>query len=95
MASRRLVRRGCRAPSHKPAGRDSGAAGDELRVSVRGHYSADSVELVKDAGFSRACSTLSGVVRRRADVFQLPRLVVSDCDGAAFEARLRAAFPES
>jgi peptidoglycan/xylan/chitin deacetylase (PgdA/CDA1 family) len=58
-------------------------------------YSADSVALVKEAGFARACSTSPGVVQRGSDVFQLPRLVVSDCDGAAFEARLHAAFSES
>jgi len=61
----------------------------------REHYSAASVALVKEAGFARACSTSPGLVQRDADVFELPRVVVDDCDGDAFEARLRAAFSRS
>jgi peptidoglycan/xylan/chitin deacetylase (PgdA/CDA1 family) len=59
------------------------------------HYSADSVALVKEAGFARACSTSPGLVQRDSDVFQLPRVIVNDCDGDAFEARLRAAFSDA
>lgn len=51
-------------------------------------YTPETVALVQDAGFSVACSNLSGVVNRTTDSFQLPRVHVHDCGGAEFEARL-------
>jgi peptidoglycan/xylan/chitin deacetylase (PgdA/CDA1 family) len=51
----------------------------------RGHYSAESVEMAREAGFSEACTTTPGVVDRNSDRFELPRLVIEDMDGDRFE----------
>jgi peptidoglycan/xylan/chitin deacetylase (PgdA/CDA1 family) len=37
-------------------------------------YGPRDVELVREAGFTAAVSTLGGVVHRRSDIFQLPRI---------------------
>jgi glycosyltransferase involved in cell wall biosynthesis/peptidoglycan/xylan/chitin deacetylase (PgdA/CDA1 family) len=53
-----------------------------------GAYKSALVSLVKEAGFSCACSTLSSVVRRHTDRFQLPRVEVQDWSGETFHRRL-------
>jgi peptidoglycan/xylan/chitin deacetylase (PgdA/CDA1 family) len=47
-------------------------------------YTGETITIVRDAGFYCACSTSTGVVRRSADPFQLPRLQVPDVDGDSF-----------
>ncbi|MFP5264115.1 MAG: polysaccharide deacetylase family protein [Blastocatellia bacterium] len=53
-------------------------------------YTERTTSLVRDAGFSCACSTAAIAVTRRADPFQLPRVQVADCDGDDFAAKLKA-----
>lgn len=52
-------------------------------------YTADTVGLVRQAGFTCACSTRSTRVWKRTDPFQIPRFTVRDWGGKAFAARLR------
>jgi peptidoglycan/xylan/chitin deacetylase (PgdA/CDA1 family) len=47
-------------------------------------YTAETVSLVREAGFACACSVSDGVVRRGADLFRLARLHVQDWDGEEF-----------
>jgi peptidoglycan/xylan/chitin deacetylase (PgdA/CDA1 family) len=55
-------------------------------------YTAETVAMVREAGFGCACSYLPEPVRRDAEVFELPRPMVRDWDGDEFERRLRAWF---
>ena len=48
----------------------------------------DTVQLVADAGFRCACTTMAGTVRRAADPFRLPRFTVEDWDGGEFLRQL-------
>ncbi len=51
-------------------------------------YTRETVALVAEAGFSGACATTSGVVKRGSERFELPRLHVEDCDGDGLARRL-------
>jgi len=53
-----------------------------------GDYTPETTALVRDAGFSCACSTHAGGVSWNTGRYQLPRLQVSDCDGEMFEKQL-------
>ena len=53
-----------------------------------GDYTSETVALVKEAGFSCACSTKAGVVSSKTDSFQLPRIEVLDWDGEEFEKQM-------
>jgi peptidoglycan/xylan/chitin deacetylase (PgdA/CDA1 family) len=57
-----------------------------------GNYSPETVNLVKEAGFSRACSTISAGVRQKCDCFQLPRVEILNWDGEEFARRLSRWF---
>lgn len=54
----------------------------------RGDYTADTVRLVAEAGFTSACTTVAGAVRRSTSRLELPRLHVPDCDGDGLARRL-------
>ena len=47
-----------------------------------GHYRAETVDLVSQAGFSGACTTKSGLFHRGTDIYQVPRVKISYSDGA-------------
>lgn len=50
-----------------------------------GDFTAETVALVRSAGYERACTAMAGVVEPDGDAFLLPRLGIPDGDGAAFE----------
>jgi peptidoglycan/xylan/chitin deacetylase (PgdA/CDA1 family) len=52
-------------------------------------YSKETLTLVREAGFTCACSTLLDAVWRRTDPFQLPRVIVEDCDGETLARFIR------
>ena len=52
-------------------------------------YTPTTVGLVRDAGFALACANVPGLVRRRTDPFQLPRVLVRNWDAETFAGRLR------
>ena len=58
------------------------------------HYSAETVGIVREAGFSCACSSFVGVVEQTTDPFQLPRSRVPDCNGERFAKRLSRWFSD-
>jgi peptidoglycan/xylan/chitin deacetylase (PgdA/CDA1 family) len=55
----------------------------------RSHYSAETVAAVREAEFEVACSNFSGMVRRDADMWQLPRFLVRNWSGEEFSSHLR------
>jgi len=55
---------------------------------TRRDFDADSVRLVREAGFACACANVPGRVDRQVDVFRLPRCLVRDWDGATFARQL-------
>ena len=54
-----------------------------------GDYTVETMHLVREAGFVRACINQAGVVDRSTDRFALPRLYVRNCNGDEFAAALR------
>lgn len=52
-------------------------------------YTSETIGLVREAGFTCACSNFPEVVWKGADPFQLPRILVRDMDGDAFACLLR------
>ena len=52
-------------------------------------YTVETMQLVREAGFVRACINQAGVVDRSTDRFALPRLYVRDWNGDEFAAALR------
>jgi peptidoglycan/xylan/chitin deacetylase (PgdA/CDA1 family) len=55
-------------------------------------YTAETVDIVRRAGFGCACSTFAGVVGRSSDRFQLPRVFVRNWDGDRLAQRLGTWF---
>ena len=59
-----------------------------------GDLTPETMALVKDAGFSCACSSHAGVVLLHSDHYQLPRIQVPNMDGEEFERQLLRWFAE-
>lgn len=57
-----------------------------------GDYTAESIAVVQEAGFTCACSCVVNSVQPYTDQFQLPRLEVKDWDGEEFARRLSRWF---
>lgn len=55
-------------------------------------YQPGSVAMVRQAGFTRACSNFPGFVMPDVDRYQIPRLLVRDWDGKEFARRLGEFF---
>jgi peptidoglycan/xylan/chitin deacetylase (PgdA/CDA1 family) len=53
-------------------------------------YGAETVDLVRELAFDGACANFAGLVGRRTDRFELPRLQVQNWDGETFARRLDA-----
>ncbi|BAZ09727.1 polysaccharide deacetylase [Calothrix sp. NIES-4071] len=53
-----------------------------------GNFGSETKTIVQEAGFSCACSTTTGNVRKNSDRYALPRVVVEDWDGDEFARRL-------
>jgi peptidoglycan/xylan/chitin deacetylase (PgdA/CDA1 family) len=49
-----------------------------------GSYTKQSVEIVRESGFSYACASRQAIVRREADRFALPRIWVPNTGGPSF-----------
>jgi peptidoglycan/xylan/chitin deacetylase (PgdA/CDA1 family) len=54
-----------------------------------GDYTAETIALLQEAGFTCACSVEAGSVWRKTDPFQLPRFEVQNWNGGKFTNRLR------
>jgi peptidoglycan/xylan/chitin deacetylase (PgdA/CDA1 family) len=54
-----------------------------------GEYAKETLAVVKEAGFARACTTLARAVHSNMDLFELPRFQVENWDGNEFEKRLK------
>jgi peptidoglycan/xylan/chitin deacetylase (PgdA/CDA1 family) len=61
---------------------------------TREDYSADTISLLREAGFARSCSNFPEPLNPGADRFQLPRRVVMDWSGPEFVQRLARWFGE-
>ena len=54
-----------------------------------GLWSETTVEIAREAGLEYACTCIATPVWRSSDLYLLPRLQVTDCDGDAFEKLMR------
>jgi len=57
-----------------------------------GDYTSETVKLAQEAGFTCACTTLTGNVWQKTDPFLLPRFEVQDWPGPVFERQLKQWF---
>ena len=57
-----------------------------------GALSERTVEIVRNAGFSCACTTKPSAAWRYSDQYRLPRMAIEDCDGEVFGHRLANTF---
>jgi len=60
-----------------------------------GNYASTTIDLVRQAGFRCACSTISNQIRHQSDCFQLPRFEVKNWDGETFSKTLTQWFQHS
>jgi peptidoglycan/xylan/chitin deacetylase (PgdA/CDA1 family) len=76
--------------------RDSYATLEQLAKPVfgfsypNGSYCAQTCELVRETGFSYACTSRQGIVRRNTDCYRLPRIWAPNTNGRAFRNWLSA-----
>jgi peptidoglycan/xylan/chitin deacetylase (PgdA/CDA1 family) len=57
-----------------------------------GNYNLHTSEIVRQAGFTCACTTNANIVGKNSDRFQLPRFAVENWDGEEFAKRLSKWF---
>lgn len=57
-------------------------------------FTSDTISLLREMGFSSACSTIPGHVTVASDPFQLPRMLVGNWNGEEFQRRLSEWFGE-
>ena len=55
-------------------------------------YGSETAGLLRETGFAVGCSNFPGVIRKRHDVFQLPRFIVRDWDQDTFAENLDCWF---
>lgn len=53
-----------------------------------GNYNSETSEIVRQAGFTCACTTSGNIVGKNSDRFQLPRFAVENCNGEEFAKQL-------
>lgn len=58
-----------------------------------GSYTDETISILKEAGFSCACSSDTAIVSREADVFRLPRFSMRDWNGDEFHRWLKGLLP--
>jgi peptidoglycan/xylan/chitin deacetylase (PgdA/CDA1 family) len=58
----------------------------------RSDYTTTTVELVRESGYTHACSAVAARLEPSADRFQIPRHHVTDCDGERFAELLNVWF---
>jgi peptidoglycan/xylan/chitin deacetylase (PgdA/CDA1 family) len=56
-------------------------------------FTIETVRAVRDAGFRYACANIPGLIRRRADVLTLPRVLIRDWSSREMIARLGKYLP--
>ncbi len=78
---------GSKARLQEIAGRE--VAGFAYPFGGRSDYTAATVALVREAGFTSACSTHRGLVGPRSDQFRLPRMLVRNWDPETFAGQMR------
>lgn len=59
---------------------------------AKADYGNETTELLREAGFAVGCSNFPGVIKRRHDVFQLPRFIVRDWEQDIFAESLDCWF---